>query len=410
MNVFPWILVSTLVLSACSLRDLKQESELAENAVRVSGEVSSDHPGIVRVLLSEARPEGDTLVQFADVGPNGRYTFHALPNVYFVSAFADQDGDAAYTPGEPAAVIGRNGQTADPLELKPGSDTELPRLEIVGPLDSADFLVRAEDLTLASRNLGRVADLSEPMFSRDSADLGMWHPVEFIATIGGGLMMLEPYDPLRMPVVFVHGLRGTAKEFEAILEALDRERFQPWVLQYPSGLHLDVIASYLLRSLNSLHERLGFEQVMVVSHSMGGLVTRAFALKVAELTPPWSLAFVATVASPLRGMPSAAAGVKHSPIVVPAWRDLDPDSAFIRDLNAAGWPKNVPWWLVFTYLPGEDSDGVVALDHQLGPRLQDEATAVFGVEASHVGVLSDRQLLDRLADQMEKWDDLRKSE
>ena len=146
--------------------------------------------------------------------------------------------------------------------------------------------------------------------------------------------------------------------------------------------------------------------VMVVGHSMGGVVTRAFVLKFAERPPPWSLAFVATLASPLQGMPSAAAGVSHSPIVVPAWRDLDPEAPFIQELHAAEWPTGVPWWLVFTYW-GAGSDGVVAINDQLSPHLQDQASAVFGVEASHVGVLSDPVLLERLAEQMAAWDEER---
>ena len=388
------------------MRDMKQESELADGAGLLTGEVSSDYSSTVRVLVSEARPEGDTLVQYADVGSNGRYSVHVLPGVYLVSAFVDQNGDGAYTPGEPAAVVG-DGSSADPLVITPGLAMELPLLDIVGPLDDIDSLVSAEDLALSNQNLGRVADLSEPVFSRESADLGMWHPVDFISNVGGGLMMLEPYDPERTPVVFVHGLRGTAAEFETVIDELDRQRFQPWVLQYPSGIRLDVVANYLLRALNSLHEQLGFARVMVVSHSMGGLITRAFVLKVAELPPSWTLSLVVTVASPLQGMPSASGGVKYSPIVVPSWRDLDPGSDFIKALNSASWPENIPWWLVFTYLPGEKSDGVVALDRQLSPRLQDQASAVFGIKASHVGVLSDRELLDRLKDQMAKWDDYR---
>lgn len=407
MRASPAIVVFALLLSACGLRDLQRESELADHAARLRGEVSSTVPGTVRVLLTEARPEGDALIQFADVDEQGGYTFYAFPGTYFVSAYVDQDGDGAYAPGEPAAIVSDDGVTPNPLVLAPGDHVKLPRLEVTGPLDDAAPLVRAEDLSLAMQNLGRVADLSEPLFSRENADLGMWEPIDFIANVGGGLMMLEPYDPDRTPVVFVHGLRGTATDFTPVLEFLDRERFQPWVLQYPSGLHLDVIATYLLRALNSLHENIGFERVMVVGHSMGGVVTRAFVLRVAERPPPWSVAFVATLAGPMRGMPSAAAGVALSPIVVPAWRDLDPNSAFIRDLHDAAWPEHVPWWLVFTYLPGEDSDGVVPIDHQLSPRLQDQAGAVFGVEASHVGVLSDPVLLERLAEQMAARDEAR---
>jgi pimeloyl-ACP methyl ester carboxylesterase len=193
----------------------------------------------------------------------------------------------------------------------------------------------------------------------------------------------------------------SALEFEAALDRVDRQRYQPWVLQYPSGVDLNTVSNYFVRALDTLQERHGFEKVMVVAHSMGGLMTRGMVLKANQQARPWSLSLVVTAASPLLGMPSASSGVEHSPIVVPSWRDLAPGSDYLEDVHTQDWPRDVPYRLVFTYLSGEPDDGVVPLDRQINLKLQNEARSIFGVNATHVGVLSDEAFLERL----ETWMD-----
>jgi len=41
-----------------------------------------------------------------------------------------------------------------------------------------------------------------------------------------------------------------------------------------------------------------------------------------------------TINSPMGGMSSASAGVKHSPIVVPSWRDIMPGSDFLKGIHS----------------------------------------------------------------------------
>lgn len=397
--------LAVLALGGCGLQDVKRQADAAADATRIEGRVSTDHEGVVRVLLSRARPQGgDVLINVAELRGDSDYAFGVLAGTYFISAYVDENGDGAYQAGEPASVHGEAG-VPEAVVLAPGNRVTVPTLRISGPLRGVEALFSESDIALATRNVGARASLSEPIFSRESANMGMWRPIDYLERFGGGLFFLEEYDPSRTPVLFIHGINGTALDFEPVFEVLDDERFQPWVLQYSSGLEIDLISNYLLRALGSLHERHAFDDLLVVAHSMGGLVARSFVQKYAREPRAWDIPLAVTVASPLLGMPSAGSGVIYSPVVVPVWRDLAPDSDFLAALHATRWPADIPYRLVFAYLPGEGGDGVVPLERQLSAALQDEAVGVRGIEASHVGVLSDPGFLEHLAAWLEAADD-----
>lgn len=105
-----------------------------------------------------------------------------------------------------------------------------------------------------------------------------------------------------------------------LVDNLDRSRFQPWFFYYPSAPHLDRIAQSLERALSGLQVRHGFSRLIVVPHSMGGLVTRAALNDVMENSATHRIvqipAFV-SISSPWNGHTAATKGVEYSPIVAP---------------------------------------------------------------------------------------------
>ena len=128
---------------------------------------------------------------------------------------------------------------------------------------------------------------------------------------------------------------------------------------------------------------------------MGGLVTRSFVKKYIEHAPGNSkrLRLVMTVNSPMAGMSAAAAGVKHSPIVVPSWRDVEPGSEFLQGIHTWDWPREIPYHLVLSYANGESGDGVVPLQSQVPLKLQSESTRMYVFNNDHVGTLNDTNYL-----------------
>lgn len=101
-----------------------------------------------------------------------------------------------------------------------------------------------------------------------------------------GLYLHEPYDPSKIPVLMVHGLRSSPATWRNMLNDLRadpriRDRYQFWMFLYPSGLPIARSAAYLRSSLADLRatfDRDGRDPatngLVVIGHSMGGLIAR----------------------------------------------------------------------------------------------------------------------------------------
>ncbi|TVQ02333.1 MAG: alpha/beta hydrolase [Planctomycetaceae bacterium] len=99
-----------------------------------------------------------------------------------------------------------------------------------------------------------------------------------------GLVMTEPYQPGKIPVLFVHGLFSDRYTWANVLNELRvaedlRDRYQFWGYQYPTGEPFLRSAARLRRELRELrgwvdpsHADPTLDQVVIVGHSMGGLI------------------------------------------------------------------------------------------------------------------------------------------
>ena len=96
-----------------------------------------------------------------------------------------------------------------------------------------------------------------------------------------GLYFLQPYDPDRIPVVFVHGLISTPFDWVKTINGLQadpeiRKRYQFWVFAYPTGNPVLYSALRLreeLARVDKLYPK--HKDYVLVSHSMGGLLSQA---------------------------------------------------------------------------------------------------------------------------------------
>jgi pimeloyl-ACP methyl ester carboxylesterase len=376
--------------------DIKNQSELVENHGIITGQITNTaNNATVYVSLHQRNGEFYDLVNRGVLLADNRFIFHVQPGSYFISAFADQNNDGEYQSGESAAYLGMENQVPEDITVHQRETATIDPLLITAPIPPPTGVEPRIALTKAAENIGRIVSLNEPMFAMDLAPTGMWRPLDYLSQYGGGLMLLQAYEAEKIPVLFVHGIAGTALSFEPVVAAMDRDKFQPWILQYPSGLRLDIVSDYLIGALRQLQARTGFGQIIVVAHSMGGLVTRSFVMKHQQSDSAYDLKMVMTINSPLFGMDSAASGVAHSPVVVPAWRDVASGSEFIQTLHQWTWPSTIPYELFFSYLPGETGDGVVALNSQLSVSLQNEAVGIFGFQAQHAGVLKEPEFISK---------------
>jgi len=138
------------------------------------------------------------------------------------------------------------------------------------------------------------ADYSTPLgvlLSKiDSLDLGFEAMLQSqkLAT-RTGIHMLQAYNPNKIPVVMVHGLMSTPETWVDMFNDLVGDRrirrdYQFWFFIYPTGLPIIYSASILRRDLLDMREQFDpmhtnprFDHMVVIGHSMGGLLTRLIA-------------------------------------------------------------------------------------------------------------------------------------
>ncbi len=102
-----------------------------------------------------------------------------------------------------------------------------------------------------------------------------------------GLLLLEAYDPHKTPVLMIHGLRSNPGAWLELTNDLWgdpqlRDDFQVWHYFYPTGLPYLYSASLLRDELAALRLALdpsgtddALESLVIVAHSMGGLISKA---------------------------------------------------------------------------------------------------------------------------------------
>lgn len=105
------------------------------------------------------------------------------------------------------------------------------------------------------------------------------------------LAFLEPYQPGRIPVVFVHGTASSPARWANMLNVLMndhrlRDRFQYWFFFYASGGAIPYSALHLRRTLRAAVTALdpdgrdpALQQMVVIGHSQGGLLARLTAIE-----------------------------------------------------------------------------------------------------------------------------------
>lgn len=179
------------------------------------------------------------------------------------------------------------------LDFKPGA----------GGKASRDVVLALHDPTL--RDTVRLAGKTRPMAADFTAPLAYYPNPRFLGIMEAmrvdryfhtaGLSMLQPYDPARIPVVFVHGLASAPGMWLDTIDAIEsdpelRGRFQFWVFGYPTGDPIAVSALQLRESLAGVYRRYPQTKDMVlVSHSLGGLLSKMQTITTERVV--WDAAF-----------------------------------------------------------------------------------------------------------------------
>jgi len=259
--------------------------------------------------------------------------------------------------------------------------------------------VRQQDAVFSS--------LDDPFFDPQYGEIGMYDPKKFMAHTQRFVFALDKLDAGKTMVIFVHGVSGTPRDFKYLAAGLDRHRYQPVFFFYPSGMPLQKMGSLLADILEVMGAKKEFrpDKMIVVAHSMGGLVSLAALNELCRNGMPSNLKGYISFNSPYGGVEAAQKAVKSAPAVLPAWVDVAPGSTFLKNLYQGSAAREVPFHLFFGYETGDSSDGTITLQSQLEQRIQFAASKTYGFNASHVGILNDeqaRQNFIRILEEMNK--------
>ena len=397
------ILTASLVSTGCVFSLLEDDLERLDDVTHLfAGEVSTareDAHSIVVVAVHDL--DGVEIAGFRLLGVPGAFEIRSrnIPTRFF--AFTDANRDLRYQVGE-AYSWAADGHAFDPdREL-----TEIIRIKIGDerpeqPPFPKDIVNEALDTQLANYihpSIGEITPIDSPLFTRERSEKGLWTPFAFVEEGGAGIHFLEPYDPDRTPILFVHGINGSPRDFEVMIDAVDTSRYQVWVLSYPTGLRLSWVARGMFQFLEILHKQHKFDELHVVAHSMGGLVSRGSLNLCTQNRTCDYLATYTTISTPWNGVASAQNGVKYAPTVVPVWHDLDPTSEYVTTLFDTRLPEGTRYYLMFGYrhdsmFGAESSDGVIRLRSQLRHEAQADAGIIRGFDEGHVSILQNDKVI-----------------
>jgi pimeloyl-ACP methyl ester carboxylesterase len=352
---------------------------------------------LIVVVLGDER--GDAIHNYRVFEHPGDFRIAALNTSRYLFAFQDLNRDFTYQANEPAAWFDLGRRDIDKnsvanVALEIGAPMLRP-----GPQVAGLFELRGKGLGHIDVLLGKVTTIDDQRFDKEAAEMGMWEPLGYMKTGHAGIFFLEPYDPSRIPVLFVHGINGTPQNFRALIDSLDHSRFQAWVINYPSGFDLRALGDGLLGVLAELRLRHDFQRMHIVAHSMGGLLIREYLAECSRARACDYVDKVVSIATPYGGIENMSLYLDLTTVVMPVWRNLLPDGPFLGNLFKAPLPPGASMHIAFAYLSdrsptGKPGDGVVSLKTQLRPDAQREATSMRGFHEDHVSVLASDELQD----------------
>jgi len=365
-----------------------------ENCYTLFGKLehSPDYQGsFLIVAVSDRFQKREIVARRVVLSPALYYSIMLPEGDYDVYVFADRNNDGFFrenelvgqtTPGKAISVLRQNAEDNVIIKGPPISlDLDHPRTSEL-PINFSGTVRK-----------NKYASLDDDFFAPRYGTMGLYRPMEFLTHTQGSFFQLEDYDPNKTLIMFVHGVEGTPQDWKYLVEGLDRTKFQPWFYYYPSGLPLEKLGNTLARSIMLLDKTPGYgiRNLVIVAHSMGGLVARAAIDRLCRDGKPRYLKMYISLSSPYGGIEEAREGMKSAPAMVPCWIDVASGSEFLNRIYQSELPQDVPFHMFFGYRnkSGISSDGTITLRSQLDSRVYLKAIRTYGFDATHVGILND---------------------
>ena len=411
-KVWRVILLLLLLLPSCFTQTgkkaksgIKDWSLHADATAAYCGDITSDSELVAPIIVvSVKEPEQAnhfrTVINYQKLEKPSFYGFMVPIGRISVFAFEDKNGNEKYDMGEPSGTyldgsefIFHDGKLQYGINIEIKKNAELPKkykdLSMMRAIDS-NFIVRKPPS-------GEVVTIDHYYFAKGFGALGMWRPLELMSLEAPNIFFLSEYDPQKKPILFVHGISGTPADFKNLISKIDTDIYQPWVFQYSSGLRLDGIVAGLHYEIEKLRKKHGFKKIILVAHSMGGLISRTYIQRYQNTLNSVVEKYI-SVSSPYGGHDLAAFGVRNeTKSFVAAWVDMVPGSDFQKRMYET--KLKIPFYLIYgNYSKLKDKtakgDGTVSLKSMLEPEVVEDAVKTYEFDEDHMTILSSDEVFN----------------
>ncbi|WP_198343200.1 lipase family protein [Oleiphilus messinensis] len=168
-----------------------------------------------------------------NITPNTHYGLNLPARRYQLLVMADLNRNNQFEHDE---VIGQK-QLEVTLEHIPNKVLGKMDIELNSPTSVVDFAAIEAPVTSDIEEsifypAGSLRPLNDPFFSREMSTLGLYHPAAFLESSPNMFYALEEDLSYKIPVIFVHGINGSPREFSSLIENRDRSRYKPWFFYY----------------------------------------------------------------------------------------------------------------------------------------------------------------------------------
>ena len=303
-------LLSVARTAANEIPRVSKEADLsAEEPIRIynraAADLAAELPGLTKAsngrqsLTAQDRLTGETYR--IRLSPSGRGEFSST---YFQEILDARKLKARR--GEPIVAVSGVGGTlvgvhrsvppgSPSPRLEPAKGYRVPATSIVdfsrpsnaAPIDAHLHLIdprRRDSVEIGGKRLPLAANFSAPLLAYGRVNelwLGLINMIRGQNTRNTpGLVLPEPYDPNRIPVIFVHGLLSSKfiwrRTALALLQDPEiRRRYQFWAFSYAAGNPISYSALRLREDLAFAQKQFGLNQgIILIGHSMGGILSR----------------------------------------------------------------------------------------------------------------------------------------
>jgi len=242
--------------------------------------------------LSIASPERNYRLQFVN-GNGGELWPTDLFTGYFPSKITREHNtrNQFQRSGMGGSLVGlRSPAKAEPFEPARGFAAPVTAtLDFKGKMQTDVMLalnnpIKREKVTVNGRTSILAADFTAPLLFHPHRNelvagaMGVLRVGDYLGNTG--LFMMQPYDPDRTPVIFVHGLLSTPQMWlnninELQADPVIRAHYQFWVFFYPTGTPATYSAMRLREELARVERIHPMRHgCVLIGHSLGGLLCR----------------------------------------------------------------------------------------------------------------------------------------